>query len=148
MDIRNLKPGFATLGVLTDFLARDLPFANLRAGELLAAITYQLSLGQHVAGFENNRLVAYCGWITTTTAQGEEWLQGKGRLSIVPVESGDAVALTIVKAMKEGQVLPMIRACRDRNKGKRVFFKRDYALGDKLSRRSAVVNRDSSAPTK
>jgi hypothetical protein len=143
MDIRNLKPGFAALGVVTDFLARDLPFANFKAGDLLAAITYQLSLGHHCAGFDNNRLVAYCGWITTSTAGGEAWLQGKGGLNIVPVETGDAVALTIVKVLHDKQVLPMIRACRDRNKGKRVFFKRDYAVGDRLSRKSAVLNRGS-----
>jgi hypothetical protein len=141
MEIRNLKPGFAALGVVMDFLARDQPFANFKAGDLLAAVTYQLSLGHHVAGFENSRLVAYCGWITTSTAGGEAWLHGKGGLTMAPVETGDAVALTVVKVLQDKQVLPMIRACRDRNKGKRVFFKRDYAVGDKLSRKSAVVNR-------
>jgi hypothetical protein len=61
---------------------------------------------------------------------------GKGGLTMVPVETGDAVALTVVKVLQDKQVLPMIRACRDRNKAKRVFFKRDYAVGDKLSRKS------------
>src|SRR5215210_9298021 len=74
MEVRNLKPGFAALGVVMDFLARDQPFANMKAGDLLAAITYQLSLGHHVAGFENSRLVAYCGWITPSTAGAEAWL--------------------------------------------------------------------------
>jgi hypothetical protein len=35
----------------------------------------------------------------------------------------------------------MIRACREQNKGIRVFFKRDYAAPDKQARKAAVVNR-------
>ena len=56
MQIRSLKPGFDTLGVLMDFLAKEPPYALMRAGDLLAALTYQLSAGLHAAGFDNNRL--------------------------------------------------------------------------------------------
>jgi hypothetical protein len=141
LQIRSLKPGFDTLGVLMDFLAREPPYALMRAGDLLAALTYQLSAGLHAAGFDNNRLVAYCGWLTTSADAGEAWLEGRGRLSAVPSATADAVALTLVKVVKPEYLLPMIRACRQRNKGKRVFFKRDYAAHDKTARKASVVNR-------
>src|SRR5687768_5522094 len=41
VEIRKLKPGFEALGVLIDFLAREPPYAQLRAADLLAAVTYQ-----------------------------------------------------------------------------------------------------------
>jgi hypothetical protein len=141
LEIRKLKPGFDTLGVVTDFLAKEPPYANLRAGDLLAAVTYQLSLGHHVAGFENKRLVAYCGWLATSKARGEAWLQSNGRLDPIPPPAADAAALTVVKVPNPAHVLPMIRACRDRNKGKRIFFKRDYLAPNRKSRKAAVINR-------
>jgi hypothetical protein len=141
LEIRKLKPGYETLGVLTDFLAREPPYANLRAGDLLAAVTYQLSLGHHVVGLENNRLVAYCGWLTTYKARGEAWLQGKDRLDPIAPPAADAAALTVVRVPNPAHVLPMIRACRERNKGKRIFFKRDYLAPSRESRKAAVINR-------
>jgi hypothetical protein len=141
LEIRKLKPGFEALGLVTDFLASERPYSTLRAGDLMAAITYQLSLGHHVAGFVNNRLVAYCGWLTTSTERGEAWLKGQGQLQMIPPPKGDAAALTIVKVRNPDQLLPMIRACRERNKGKRVFFKRDYAGGERQSRKATVINR-------
>jgi len=141
VEIRKLKPGFEALGVLIDFLAREPPYAQLRAGDLLAAVTYQLSHGLHFAGFEKNRIVAYCGWLTTSAERAEAWLQGKGRLDHVEPVASDAVALTVVKISNQEHVLPMIRACRDGNKGKRVFFKRDYGAPERQSRKAAVVNR-------
>jgi hypothetical protein len=143
MEIRQLKPGFASLGVVIDFLARERPFAAMRAGDLLAAVTYQLTWTQHFAGFQEGRLVAYCGWLTTTAERGEAWVKGEGRIEPLPASAGDAAALTIVKVSHDSQLLPMIRACRDHNKGKRVFFKRDYAETGKPSRKSTVINRGS-----
>jgi len=128
------------LGALIDFLASDPPYATFRAGDLVAAITYQLSLGHHVAGMENKRLIAYCGWLTTSTERAEAWLQGKGRLEPIAPPAGNAAALTIVKVRQQSHLLPMIRACRVQNKGKRVFFKRDYSAPDKQSRKAAVTN--------
>jgi hypothetical protein len=141
LQILKLKPGFETLGVLVDFLASEPPYATFRAGDLVAAITYQLSLGHHVAGLDNKRLVAYCGWLTTSTERAEAWLMGKGRLEPIAPPAGNAAALTIVKVREQAHLLPMIRACREQNKGIRVFFKRDYAAPDKQARKAAVINR-------
>lgn len=141
LQIRTLKPGFEALGVLMDFLAKDPPYAAMRAGDLLAAVTYQLASGLHVAGVEDKRMVAYCGWLHTSTAAGEAWLAGKGGLSAGSPAS-DAAALTIVKVAKAEFLLPMIRACRERNPGKRVFFKRDYAASERPSRKATVLNKE------
>ena len=141
LEIRRLKPGFEALGIVTDFLASERPYSAFRAGDLIAALTYQLSFGHHVAGFENNRLIAYCGWLTTSTPLGEAWLKGQGRLEMIPPPAADAAALTIVKVRNPELLLPMIRACRERNKGKRVFFKREYAASDRQARKATVINR-------
>jgi hypothetical protein len=133
LRIHTLKPGFETLGVLLDFLAKEQPYAVMRAGDLLAAL--------HVAGFENNRLIGYCGWLLTSSAAGEAWLDGSGRLTPGSPSTSDAAALTIVKVSKPEYLLPMIRVCRQRNPGKRVFFKRDYAAPDRESRKATVLNR-------
>jgi hypothetical protein len=141
LEIRKFKPGYEALGLVTDFLASEPPFGGFKASKLLTVIKYQLSLGHHVAGFANDQLVAYCGWLTTSTAQAEAWLKGEGDLEFVPPPIGNAVALTVVRVLNRHHVLPMIRACRERNRGKRVFFKRDYATPTIESRKGAVMNR-------
>ena len=139
LEVRKFKPGFEALGLITDFLASDKPFANFSANKLLTAIKYQLSHGQHIAGFEDDRLVAYCGWLSTTKSHAEAWMKGRGRLDFIA--TGEAVALTVVKILKPDHVLPMIRACRDRNQGKRFYFKREYATGILRPRKATVLNK-------
>ena len=141
LQIRRFKASFEALGLVIDFVANDPPFSSFRTAKLLKALKNQLANGYHVAGFEGERLVAYCGWLTTSTAQGEAWLQGNGQLKAIAAPAGDAVALTVVRVLKAGHVMPMIRACRKLNPGKRVFFKREYAVPNAQARKGSVVNR-------
>jgi hypothetical protein len=142
LQIRKFRAGFEALGLVIDFVASDPPFGTFRAAKLLKALKNQLANGYHVAGFEGERLVAYCGWLTTSTAQGEAWLQGEGQLKAIAPPAGDAVALTIVRVLMPEHVLPMLRACRNLNRGKRVFFKREYSDLSGRARKRSVVNRD------
>lgn len=141
LAIRTFKSGYEALGLVTDFLAAEPPFDRFKANKLLTTIKYQLQLGQHVAGFEKERLVAYCGWLTTSKAVGEAWLLSNSELKYIPPTEADAVALTVVRVLRPEHVLPMMRACRERNPGQRVFFKRDYANDSQRSRKHSVANR-------
>jgi hypothetical protein len=141
LQIRRFKANFEALGLVIDFVANDPPFSAFRTSKLLKAVKNQLANSYHVAGFEGDHLVAYCGWLTTSTAQGVAWLQEDGQLKAVTPPDGDAVALTIVRVLKPEHVLPMIRACRNLNRGKRVFFKREYAGPSGQARKRTVVNR-------
>ena len=101
---------------------------------------YQILNGHHVAGFDGETLVGYCGWLRITAAEGEEWLQVKGELRPVHPSEYDAVALHIVRIEDEAAVLPLIRACRTLEAKKRVFFKRDYVAGAHAEKRTSVMN--------
>lgn len=141
MDIRKFKPGFEALGLFADFIAAEPPFGDFKARKLLAALRYQLSQGCHVAGFEGDRLVAYCGWLLTSLEIGEAWLRADGSLTTIQPAQANAAALTIVRIPDRKNVLPMIRACRTINPGKRVFFKRNYDDEAAATKKSTVLNR-------
>lgn len=144
MEIRKFKPGFEALGLVADFVADDLPFSDFKARKLLTALRYQLSQGCHAAGFVDDRIVAYCGWMLITETTGEHWLKGTGRLTPARPDAANAAALTIVRIPDRANVQPMIRACRSDNPGRRVFFKRQYDDGITATKKATVLNRTSS----
>lgn len=141
MIIRRFRPGWESLGLVADFVAAEPPFGDFRSKKLLAAIRHQLSSGQHAAGFEGDQLVAYCGWLLTSLAAGQAWLEGKGDLIAVAEARADSAALTIVRIPLRANVLPMIRACRNQNPGKRIFFNRNYTENGAATKKSTVLNR-------
>ena len=138
--LRRFKPSFEAVGIVIDFVSRVPPFDSYPAGRLITAVKYQILNGHHVAGFDGETLIGYCGWLRITAAEGEEWLQGKGELRPVHPSEYDAVALHIVRIEDEAAVLPLIRACRTLEAKKRVFFKRDYVAGAHAEKRTSVMN--------
>ncbi len=138
--LRRFKPSFEAVGIVADYVSRVPPFEGYAAGTLLTAVKYQILNGCHVAGFDGETLVGYCGWLQITKAEGEEWMQGNGELRPAPPSESDAVALHIVRIDEQSAVLPLIRACRDLEAKKRVFFKRDYVAGGHAAKRSSVLN--------
>gem|GEM_PF-2946687 len=141
VQVRQFKPGFEALGLVADFVAAVCPFGGFAAAKLLAAIRLQLSSGCHVAGFEGDDLIAYCGWMPTSVHIGLNWLHEAGELIPVDNASADAAVLTIVRIIDRPNVSAMIRACRTANPNRRVFFKRDYPLGAVTTKKSTVMNR-------
>lgn len=130
------------VGIVIDFVSRVPPFDGYPAGRLITAVKYQIVNGCHVAGFDGETLIGYCGWLRITKAEGDEWLQGTGELRPVHPSESDAVALHIVRIEDEAAVLPLIRACRTLEAKKRVFFKRDYVAGAHTEKRISVMNVD------
>jgi hypothetical protein len=106
LQILKLKPGFETLGVLVDFLASEPPYATFRAGDLV----------RRDDRAKADRL--------------------SRRLELMAPPAGNAAALTIVKVRQQAHLLPMIRACREQNRGIRVFF---YAAQRKCFLKTRVL---------
>ena len=79
------------------------------ARTLLTAVKYQILNGCHVAGFDGETLIGYCGWLQITKAEGEEWMQGNGELRPAPPSGSDVLALHIVRIDGTIGPLPLIR---------------------------------------
>lgn len=127
-------------GAVIDFLSRVKPFSEHRVGMLVSAVRDQLRLQHHVCAVRGNNLIGYCGWVLITQELGERWLREQVSLAPVPDDRADAATLTIVCANEPKVLRRLIRACRDLNPGKRVFFRRDYSEGRKAARQTAVLN--------
>jgi hypothetical protein len=139
-QIRQFTPSFEALGIVIDFLSRKPPFDRFRAGHLVTALKYQIAQGRHVCGFRGETLIGYCGWLQVTCELGQQWLLEQAELEPVAPDRADAVALTLVRVDEPAAVRPLIRACRTIERGKRVFFRRDYTDGWHAARRNSVMN--------
>ena len=127
------------LGVVLSFICRQTPYSEFRAAKIIRSVQHQLSSGCHVCLIEDERLVAYAGWLPVDPAVAERWLEGKATLEPVPSSSTDAAALTIVSLTKKSQIPQLIRACRKLAPQRDIYFKRDYAEG--RAKKSKVQNR-------
>ena len=137
--IRQLSPSAATLGLVLSFVAREPPFSEYRAGNLIKAIKYQLSTHSHICLLSGETLLGYCGWLRITAASGDKWMRNEAQLFPAVEEVADAAALTIVSTTAPQHLRRMIRACRKLNPNQRVFFKRD--LSDGSNRKATVYNK-------
>jgi hypothetical protein len=124
-------------GLVLDFLSHRPPFAGYDLKTMAEAIRRQLHNGHHLVALRGTVIIGYAGWLLTTTEIGDAWLAGRGKLVAAPKERANAAALTTVAVRERAAVMPLIRGARDRNPGKRVFFKRDGASG---TRKTAVMN--------
>jgi hypothetical protein len=139
--IQKMGPSFEAFGALVDFLSRRPPFAGYEFGAFCRALRAQVLRGQHVCAIGDSGLVGYCGWLPTTQPIAEAWLRGEGKLTSPPKsQEADAVALTVVAADENGAVLPLIRASRNLNPNRRVYFKRSYPDRLGANRKSSVLN--------
>jgi hypothetical protein len=144
-EFRRFVPSYEALGILLDFLVLAPPFDGMRAGKLLPALRHQIANGHHIAAFRGETLVGYAGWLPITEAMGEAWRRGAGELAPAEPGTDDAVALTTVRTEEPAVLLPLIRACRKQEPGKRVYINRDYTESARPQRRNAVLNRTSAA---
>src|SRR5262249_55499654 len=80
------------------------------------------------------------GWLLTSKEIGECWAREQAPLKAVPENLADAAALTLVRADETKVLRRLIRAARQLNPGRRVFFLREYADGVKRARQASVLN--------
>ena len=137
--ISQLKPTMEALGVVLSFICRSSPYAEFRAAKIITAVQHQLSTGCHVCLIEDERLVAYAGWLPVDEAEAERWIEVDTNLHPVPPAMTDAAALTIVSVRSSREITQLIRACRQRATQRKIYFKRNYAGG--RVRKSKVTDR-------
>ena len=92
----------------------------------------------HVCLIDEERIVAYAGWLPVTESDGEKWMKGHGELRPVASASTNAAALTMVSVTRRSLIPPLIRACRTLAPQRIIYFKRDY--GSREAKKSKVVN--------
>lgn len=139
-QFRTLPATIESFGIAMDFLSRHQPFAGVATGVFSQVVRRQVFRGEHVVAWNGTGLAGYAGWLPTSERGARAWLAGRGEL--LPVdENADAVALTTVATEDSALVLPLMRAARARNPGRRIFFKRDYADARRPARKAAVLNR-------
>ena len=128
-----------SLGMACDFLARFPPFNDYEFGVMTKSLLYQLESGSHlVAGIED-RIVGYVGWISTTRAIAEAWLEHDAPL-LPAFEAIDALAVTILATEDTRYILPLIKQAKLRNLGHSVYWKRHFSDG-RLAGKRAVRKR-------
>ncbi len=127
--IRQLKPTMEALGVVLSFICRSPPYAEFRAAKIIKAVQHQLSTGCHVCLIEDERLVAYAGWLPVDETEAERWIEVDINLHPVPSAMTDAAALTIVSVRSSREIPQLIRACRQQASQGKIYFKRNYAGG-------------------
>jgi hypothetical protein len=140
VKIVQLGGSFEAFGVIVDYLSRIQPFSRYDIGNFAMAVRQQLRNGHHLAAMRGMTVVGYAGWLLTSRAIAEEWLQSEGILRPVERHKADAAALTVVTTKERQVLLRLIRGARKLNPGIRVYFKRQYAQGSRGARKASVGN--------
>jgi hypothetical protein len=124
-----------SLGLLCNFVSRFPPFDTFEFKHMTATLRFQLETQCHlVAGFDDE-IVGYLGWIRTTRAIAENWLNDQGPLTAV-LENSTAAAVTVIVASNSKYLLPMIRRAKVLNPNMAVYWKRQFTAGKPPAKRS------------
>lgn len=113
-----------SLGIAAKYLSEVELFARFEFGPTLSSLMHQINDGTHLIVEEDDRICGYLGWVRTTKAQAEDWLEGRGPLR--KVADGDAVVVTIFHARRSGDILRMIKTAKTMVPGLPVYWKRFF----------------------
>jgi hypothetical protein len=136
-----LPSSFDALGAVLDFLAVDKVFGAMPSSQLVMLVKHQLARKCQICALRGKVMVSYCGWVLITKETGDKWFRGEvGQygLPVAPPDRADAAALTIVRILEPNLVLPLMRECRKRHPGVRVYIRREYGQREKPARQSNV----------
>jgi hypothetical protein len=139
LRVLRLNPTYEAFGLVLDYLALRPPFSMFESGELARAIQRQLRGGYHLIALRGRTAVGYAGWMPTTNAIAQGWIDDVGKLRQVEPPEADAVALTIVAADEPLARRRLIRNARMLNQTVRVYFKRG-AEGDRPARKVSLMS--------
>ncbi len=123
-----------SLGLSTDFVSRFAPFEDFEFGMMVKTIKYQLESGNHIVAAIDDRIVGYLGWIRTTRAIAEAWLNEDAPLNPA-LEGQNAVAVTVLAVDKPAFILPLIRYAKASNSAYSVYWKRHAPDGRLVAKR-------------
>jgi hypothetical protein len=124
-----------SLGLLADYVSRFPPFGQFGFREMTMALRYQLETQTHLVAGLDDRIVGYVGWIRTTRAIAENWLDGNGPLTAVP-ENADAIAATMLVTENAKFALQLVRGAKALNREYSVYWKRQFFDGRATVKRS------------
>jgi hemolysin-activating ACP:hemolysin acyltransferase len=141
-----LQPTMEALGLVLSFICRSAPYDEFRAAKLIKAVQHQLSTGCHACLIEDERLIAYAGWLPVAPGNAEKWLDGKTNLLPVPSFSTNVAALTIVSVLHTRDTRQLLQTCRRLAPQNTVYFKRSYSDGRSKKTKLTVPRTTSSAP--
>ncbi len=141
IKITPLKPSQASLGVILNFLSKSEPFASHSLKAIAGAVRVQLETANHLVALDRETIVGYAGWMRVTSENADQWLKKEAQLVQAQAAQADAAALTMVVSGEKSVTRMLIRGARDRNKGVRVVFRRDYETSGKQTKRQSVLNR-------
>jgi hypothetical protein len=137
----SLPATLGSFGAAIHFLAAEKTFGRKPLGEIVLEVSRQLHSKWNICAVRGQTLIGYCGWVFTTREIAEKYIAGEPIPdSDVSPDEADTPVLTIVRILEPQLVLPLMRACRNRYPGRRVFFRREYLDRDKQKRSSSVLN--------
>jgi hypothetical protein len=123
-----------SLGLLCNFVSRFPPFDNFEFKQMTTTLRFQLETQCNlVAGFDDE-IVGYLGWILTTEAIAEAWVNSGGPLTAL-VENPSAAAVTVLATTDSKYVLPLIKRAKVLNPDLPVYWKRQFADGKQPAKR-------------
>jgi len=136
-----MEASFDSLGRILDLLSQAAPFDQYPLVQIARVVRDQLRFGANVAvKNEQDALIGYAGWIHTSLAAGQLWVEDKGPLKVLAPGAHDAVALTIVLSREASATAALIRGARNLNPGVRVYFKRGYDNVLRMPKKISVLN--------
>ena len=129
-----------SLGLATEFIARYPPFVTYEFGPMTRTLLYQLEKQTHLVGTIDERIVAYLGWMRTSSEIAEKWINEGGPLR-PDRNSNDAVAVTVFAVADPRYSLAMIRKAKMLEAGRSVYWKRYFTTGKEPSSRAVRKKR-------
>ncbi|RUW49051.1 hypothetical protein EOA32_23800 [Mesorhizobium sp. M1A.F.Ca.ET.072.01.1.1] len=128
-----------SLGLVCNFIAHYPPFDGYEFGQMVKSLRYQLEQQTHLIGSIDDAIVAYVGWIVTSSEIAEAWVANNGPLN--PYPGGPAVAVTVLATRSSSHILPLIKEAKLLNLDKSVYWKRDF-IDARGAMKRAVRKRD------
>ena len=124
-----------SLGLVCDFVSRFPPFDNFEFKQMTVTLRFQLESQSNLVAGHDDDIVGYLGWIPTTTAIAEAWINDEGPL-IAATADVSAVAITVLVTTDPRYVLPLVRSAKAARPGLPVYWKRQFAAGKESQKRS------------
>jgi hypothetical protein len=118
------------------------PFFNYSFRLMLLKIIDQMKFKSNVSIIHQGKLVGYSGWIVVNGEEAKIWQRDGGEIPLPNWQNGDASIVTITVSDERKYLLPLMRAIKKKNVGKKIYAIRSFMDGREAQRRPAIVGRD------
>jgi hypothetical protein len=109
---------------------------------MLLKIIDQMKFKSNVSIIHQGKLVGYSGWIVVNGEEAKIWQRDGGEIPFPNWQNGDASIVTITVSDERKYLLPLMRAIKKKNVGKKIYAIRSFMDGREAQRRPAIVGRD------